>query len=218
VGPEQPVLVMCEARPVLVAARLLANLASIRRAPVTAPVTFVQIAFAEPECLSAEGAALRSVDAPADVVPVHDPAMPEMIGPGAMLARASAALDRLAGQAPRPLRGHAELEGGEVVGWALDRAEPDRPVALELLCDGTPVGQAVADRPRNDLLQMAGIPGCGFRMALPEGGGLHEIVLRRAGDGAELFATMAVLGRARPPQGASLAAVLAAIDRARLQA
>ncbi len=216
VGPEQLLRVEDEARPVLAPARLLANLASIRRAPVAVPVTFIQLAFAEPACLFAEGAALRSVDAPADVVPVFDPAMPEPIGAGAALARASASLDRLAGQMPRPLRGHAELDGAEVVGWALDRADPDRPVALELLCDGQVTAQAVADRPRNDLLQLAGVPGCGFRLKLPEGaagGRLHEIVVRRAGDGAELFATMAVLDAA--PPAATLPGLLAAIDRVR---
>ncbi len=217
VGPEQMLRVEDEGRAVLAPARLLANLASIRRAPVTVPVTFVQLAFAEPACLFAEGAALRSVDAPADVVPVFDPAMPEAIGPGPALARASAVLDRLAGQIPRPLRGYAELDGDEVVGWALDRADPDRAVALELLCDGRLAAQALADRPRNDLLQMAGVPGCGFRLALPEGGTggrLHEIVIRRAGDGAELFATMAVLDRAQA-SGTTLAGMIAAIDQVR---
>jgi len=218
VGPEQPVRLDDEGRPVLAVVRLLANMASIRRAPVNVPVTFVQIALAEPACLLVEGAALRSVDAPADVVPVDDPAMPEAIGPGPALARASAALDRLAGQMPRPLRGYAEIDGTAVVGWALDRADPDRPVALELLCDGAVAAQAVADRPRNDLLQMAGVPGCGFSLALPEGdtgGRLHEIVVRRAGDGAELFATMAVLGSAGGPEASRLEEVLAAIDRVR---
>jgi hypothetical protein len=64
-------------------------------------------------------------------------------------------------------------------------------VLLAIAVDGAPVGYALADIPRADLAN----PG-GFLLALPDGldpARSHSVGIRRATDGAELYATLAII-------------------------
>lgn len=75
-----------------------------------------------------------------------------------------------------------------ISGWAMDRDTPDRPVVLELLIDGQPVGTLTADLPRDDL-RAAGLGEGrnGFQLNLPQGIEPGAVVrLRRLADAAEL--------------------------------
>lgn len=62
---------------------------------------------------------------------------------------------------------HGVTPDNEIVGWALDTAHPDRPVALDIVLDGA-VHRVAADLPRPDLRDRFGDHiNHGFRFALP---------------------------------------------------
>jgi len=62
---------------------------------------------------------------------------------------------------------HGVTPEGEIVGWALDTAHPDRPVALDIMLDGA-AHSVMADLPRPDLRDRFGDHiDHGFRFALP---------------------------------------------------
>jgi hypothetical protein len=57
-----------------------------------------------------------------------------------------------AAAAPPDVAGAVEVvTGTRIAGWAADRANPDRPLDVEVWCDGTVLGRVRADRPREDL-------------------------------------------------------------------
>jgi hypothetical protein len=92
---------------------------------------------------------------------------------------------------PTTWRGHLETASrGVIEGWAWDGAQPDAPVALQILDNGAMIGQVLANRYRRDL-EKAGI-GTGrhsFVFNIP--GGLspeirHVIHVRMAADGRDI--------------------------------
>lgn len=227
VAPDQEVLI----EGALVPVRLLANLVSIAGVAGGEALPYVLIVLAEAgegeglPCLLVEGQPMRAAE-------LLDAAWrgtdPRVIGPGAGLARLSVEVDRRSGLPVGPLRGTVgALTAGGIVGWARDRADPLTPVTLELAIDGAVVATVVADRPRADIRQLTGIAEAGFALEIPpqgEGRRLHEVVIRRAGDVAELFATMALFARPEVAPEATWAAdpagraVLAARLLARIDA
>jgi hypothetical protein len=88
---------------------------------------------------------------------------------------------------PGPLRGYVDEAGPTIcTGWAQDIENPETPVCLDILVDGTRVARALANLYRADLRDACLGTGChGFRVALPDGlNGRLEIC--RASDGDEL--------------------------------
>ncbi|WP_112872874.1 Hint domain-containing protein [Paracoccus endophyticus] len=89
-----------------------------------------------------------------------------------------------------PLHGHLDLitDTGRLSGWARDKADPQRPVMLEVVLGDEVLGAVLACRPRTDL-EKAGLGDVAFvfdanrTLASEEIGALY---LRRAGDGARL--------------------------------
>ncbi len=69
--------------------------------------------------------------------------------------------------APRYLGWFDGVDGFSAGGWAIDLAEPDRPVQVEAWCDGAMIGTGMADQYRGDVVE-AGLPGarCGFHLLL----------------------------------------------------
>lgn len=210
-APDQAVLLRDEVGDLLVRCRKLVNLTSIARQASGAPA-YLQIALRDGACLLAEGAAIRAADAPQDVVAMPGDRRPEVVERGERLVRVGRAIDRKAGGSLLPLRGFVgRIDGDEVVGWAIDRADPDRAVTLELVIDGDVIDTAVADQKRPDLASTMGFTACGFRLRLPTGRrGLHEMTLRRAGDGAMLHGATLLLGAG--DAAPSLPDLLGAID------
>jgi glycosyltransferase involved in cell wall biosynthesis len=96
------------------------------------------------------------------------------------------------------LDGHLDHATRErIAGWARDAAQPDAPVALEILDNGVPVTRVLANLVRNDLAE-AGVGNGrhGFDIVIP--GGLsplvrHTIRVRREGDGADIPGSPAVI-------------------------
>ena len=87
--------------------------------------------------------------------------------------------------APGPLVGHVErVAGGFVEGWAMDAADPEWPVELELM---TSLGtrRVIANSYRGDL-RRAGIGSARHGFRAPVGPCAGTFAVRRAGDGAEL--------------------------------
>jgi len=105
------------------------------------------------------------------------------------------------------LRGYVD-EPGPIFcsGWAQDVENPETPVCLDILIDGTRVARVLANVYRADLRRAGLGSGChGFRAMLPAGrsgqgrsgqGRSARVEIRRAKDGAELPWTAAALGRA----------------------
>lgn len=91
-------------------------------------------------------------------------------------------------QAAGPLAGYVDrASDGIVSGWAMDEAEPERPVRLEVLVDGRVVGRPVADIHRADLVVNGSVARHGFEFRLPQGlAALTTLTVRRAADGAVL--------------------------------
>jgi hypothetical protein len=95
--------------------------------------------------------------------------------------RLEAIRDRLAG---RDL-----VAAGRIEGWAMDEADPMRPVAFEVVARGVQIGCLIANRYRIDL-DHAGIGHArhGFTADLPDldAASLASVALIRLSDGAEL--------------------------------
>ena len=112
------------------------------------------------------------------------------------------------------------IENHTVIGWALDRADPTHPVTRELLLDHNVIAPATANLALPGLHLRAPTPACGFRLALPPGiTGIHDITIRRTGDGLLLFAANTLLAVPQTPQpdatATHIAALVEAIDRLR---
>lgn len=87
-----------------------------------------------------------------------------MASPRDILATARAVWARRKGLLGRVER----VEGGRIVGWAMDRRRPDTPLRLQLVVDGRVHKTFTATLPRNDVAA-AGLPrrDCGFELAIP---------------------------------------------------
>lgn len=85
----------------------------------------------------------------------------------------------------------------QVDGWAINLADPGRPVALEVVRDATVVGTVMADRARPDLAALGlGDGRCGFTLELPkprDPTARHRIGVRVAGTRTELSGSPIVL-------------------------
>jgi Hint domain len=86
------------------------------------------------------------------------------------------------------LRGHVDgISGGFVKGWAQNADHPDAPVCLDIYVEGQLVGQALANRYREDLAQAgvgSGHHGFAFRPPAGVTLALETIEVRRSLDGA----------------------------------
>jgi autotransporter passenger strand-loop-strand repeat protein len=106
-----------------------------------------------------------------------------------LAGRATAAASAVG--APGLLRGHVDHVGRDGIrGWAQGAADPGKPVRLRILDNDVAIGEAVADRYRDDLARQ-GIGGGQHAFAFAIPGGLsplqrHVIRVQRAEDGAEL--------------------------------
>lgn len=86
------------------------------------------------------------------------------------------------------------LHGGSIRGWVVRRHSrtggAEGCVSVQVLCNGSPVGEIVADRPRVDVAREYGCdPSVGFEFRLPEscrGAGTFEFVFRALPEGDEL--------------------------------
>lgn len=213
VAPQQALRLDTADGPALVPTRLLANLASIRGVPVSEPITYIQLAFAEPTCILAEGIALRAGE---PVVSGLPSTLPPAIAPGPTLARLTTLIDGHADLPPAPLRGFGEIIGTDLVGWAMNRGYPDDPTTLELLIGDSVIATTTANLPRNDIRDLTGNPACGFSLPIPryaDDKPLTHLTLRRKGDNAILMTTMVLLDR--PPPRITVQSLLRRIDTLR---
>ncbi|BBK31727.1 glycosyl transferase family 4 [Stella humosa] len=121
-----------------------------------------------------------------------------------------------AGVPPARWRGYIDEATHEAVsGWVQGGADPDRPVVLEISCNGVPVARVVADRYRADL-KAAGIGGGrhGFTVRLP--GNLprdqrHVVHVRRQIDGGDIPRSPITLGAARSFDAAAHSSIVQAV-------
>ncbi|MFN7001509.1 MAG: tetratricopeptide repeat protein, partial [Elioraea tepidiphila] len=116
---------------------------------------------------------------------------------------------------PVPRRGHhlhgrlERVEPERLVGWAADRGQPGRAVALELVVGGRVLARTVADRFRGDLLEAGiGAGAHGFVFELGEALSPGSEIAVRAGPEFGHWE----LGRARLPGGEPPSAAAAAPD------
>jgi len=184
---------------VLVPAWRLINGVSVTQPPLSGVVAYFHIELERHEIVLAEGCAVESYleigmrgqfENAAEVAGTVAPGLAR-VEEGFFLEAIRA---RRAGIVPGlclgALLGWVDAAGPEVVrGWALDVAEPERPVVLDVLAGGRRVGRVLANAYRGDV-RAAGIGGgChGFEMRLLAGV-RGPVEVRRAVDGA-------VLGRA----------------------
>jgi len=118
-----------------------------------------------------------------------------------------------------PCRGHVDHAGRDrVAGWAQDPADPDRPVAVQILDNGALLGRVLANRRRPDLLE-AGLSSArhGFEFVPP--GGLspatrHVLEMRSESDGTELIGSPVVIEAAGAFDGTLERAVTRAVAAA----
>ncbi len=105
-----------------------------------------------------------------------------------------------------------------ISGWAMDTADPDAVVSLELLIDDVPSGVLPADLYRPDLHQAGlGHGRHGFNLHLPRGiagAGAHVIRVRRAEDGQELPGSPRDVAPEEGAEIAGQAAIMEALDAA----
>ena len=91
-------------------------------------------------------------------------------------------------QSAGALRGHVDgISGGFVKGWAQNAEHPEAPVCLDIYVEGQLVGQALANRYREDLAQAgvgSGHHGFAFRPPAGVTLALETIEVRRSLDGA----------------------------------
>ena len=88
------------------------------------------------------------------------------------------------------LRGHVDgISGGFVKGWAQNAEHPEAPVCLDIFVEGRLIGQALANRYREDLAQAglgSGHHGFAFRPSAGMTLTLETIEVRRSLDGASV--------------------------------
>jgi len=198
---------------VLVLADRLINGVSVTQAqPAHGAVEYFQIELAAHDCVIAQGAFAETyADAPGMRAQFHNAAeyaalYPEAPPADALVlcaprpaggARLAAALAPVvaraaAGVTPGGLEGFVDqISAWQVDGWAIDQAQPDLPVLLEVLTASEVLGTVLASGFRADLAQAGkGSGRCAFSFTpparLPQD---VEITVRRASDGAVLAAS-----------------------------
>jgi hypothetical protein len=204
----------------LILARALVNGVTITQQEAPELVQYVQLEFAAHDCVLAEGAWSESyADAPGQRDSFHNAAAfyaafpayvppPElrlcaprpMRGPALAAALRPLVAAAAARITPGPLRGWLDefVPGSFARGWAQDTAHPHLPVLLDVLLDGTSVGQVLACDPRADLRAASiGNGQCGFHFEFPPApaAGPCSLQLRRAADGAFLSEAQAYAAR-----------------------
>jgi hypothetical protein len=190
----------------LVLASNLVNGVSITQGEFTGEIHYYLVEFERHDCVIAEGVWAESfADGPGLRAQFHNVAefearFPGHVAPAALALCAArpergpaldAALRPVVARAaervaPGALRGSLDLitADGVIEGWAQDEANPELAVLLEVFADGVLLGTVLACDYRADL-QEAGL-GSGrhmFSFRAPAGG-LRDVVVRRAGDGA----------------------------------
>jgi hypothetical protein len=198
---------------VLVDAELLVNGKSIRRIETDEAVEYFNLEFETHDVILAEGAPSESFlnrdcrdmfqnAAEYEVLyPGETPCEPvfyaRRVADGHALAAIRERLNARAGLAGAEPAAPGVLEGAvdradwsRVAGWAHDRANPGRPVELEVLVDSRVVARVMANRYRADLEKAGfGDGRCGFDIELPEAlspRSHHSIEVRRAADAQPL--------------------------------
>ncbi len=193
----------------LVLAKALVNGITITQPEPPADVRYQQLEFETHDCVLAEGAWSESyADAQGMRNMFHNAAefaalFPDYVAPAAPVLCAprpesGPALDAAlrpvvalaaARVAPGAMRGFIDdvSETGLVRGWALDEANQDLPVLLELFIGGQVIRRFLACEYRGDL-EEAGIARgrCSFSFTLPVAVEATKLHIRRAADGAEL--------------------------------
>lgn len=186
----------------LIPAVALVGLPGVERAP-PGPVRYHHVALAGHGIVLAEGwpvETFRPVEGAEAVSFDHaEGRLPPPGPPCAPLLDCGPALDALrrrwrapaALSLPGALQGHVERRawlrdgGSRLEGWALDAADPSRPVALQARRDGAACGVTLANLWRPDLDRAGlGDGGCGFVLDLP--GTPDGVTLHRLADGAAL--------------------------------
>ncbi len=168
----------------VVPAGVLVNGVSVTRIRPEATMTYVHIRLDTPACFVADGIACDGFGVRASDT--------------AAIARIRGVVDTRAALERGALDGDvATVDHHGAYGWALDKAHPSAPVALEFVVGGTAVDYTVAAVRRPDL-EMAGLGEgrCGFQLRLhhPLPADHPAIVtLRRIGDSAEMPRTPLLL-------------------------
>ncbi len=191
---------------ILILARNLVNGLTITQGEPAGEVHYYNIELEAHDCVLAEGCWAESyADAPGLRAQFHNAAefaalYPDYVepralslclprpefGPALAAALAPVVAQAAAGQAPGALLGWVErVADGQVQGWAVDTAQPELPVLLEVLCGAQVLGTILACDPRQDLRAAGHGQGhCSFSFAGPQGLTVGSITVRRAADGA----------------------------------
>lgn len=204
VSPKHAMLV----QDVLVPAELLVNGVSILQEENQGDVHYLHIELEDHDLLRAEGAAAESFVDDSSSSMFHNSGEYTQLYPnrpstkpvwcvpcvedGQKLVAVQGYLNTLAGITPvellPPVRGYLDDATPDAVrGWAWCAAYPYAPVLLDVLLDGVPVRQVLANRFRHDLAAASIGAGChSFEFALPETPPGAVIKVRRALDGRAL--------------------------------
>ena len=192
----------------LVLARNLVNGVTISQSETAEDVHYYQLELEAHDCVLAEGSWSESyADGPGLRAQFHNAAefaalYPDYVEPaevslclprpqqGAALAAALAPVVAQAaqGQVPGAMLGWVDrIEEGRIEGWAVDLAQPELPVLLEVLHGEDVLGTILACDPRLDLRVAGYAQGhCSFSFAAPLGLASEAITVRRAADGCAL--------------------------------
>ena len=192
----------------LVPAGVLVNGVSIVQAEAAGRVDYIHVELSRHSVMWAEGVAAESFTDDDSRNLFHNAAEYTLLHPdqrsvpavycaprledGELLETIRHAIDERAGlrgfTRRLPLRGCLDSFDGLVAqGWAQNPANPEAPVCLELVLDGVVVDRSLATVFRPDL-RLAGMGSGyhGFRLTLPAGDYVGEVIVRRTGDHAEL--------------------------------
>lgn len=192
----------------LVLARNLVNGVTVTQGEIPDEVAYYQIELDGHDCVLAEGAWSESyADAPGLRAQFHNAAefwalYPEYVtpdgvttcrprpqhGPALAAALAPVVAQAAAGRALGTLAGWVErIVDGRVEGWAVDLAQAELPVLLEVLCGAEMLGTVLACDPRGDLRTAGyGQGHCSFSFACPQRLEAAQVTVRRAADGFAL--------------------------------
>jgi hypothetical protein len=193
----------------LVLARNLVNGVSITQGEMPEQIVYYQIELEAHDCVLAEGSWSESyADGPGLRAQFHNAAEfwtlypdyvePQVVttclprplhGPALAAALAPVVAQAAQGLAPGALLGWVDrIEEDRVEGWAVDLAQPELPVLLEVLCGAEMLGTILACDPREDLRAAGHDQGhCSFAFVSPQGlAPGARITVRRAADGWEL--------------------------------
>jgi Hint domain len=192
----------------LILARNLVNGVTITQTETAEDVHYYNIELETHDCVLAEGSWAESyADAPGLRAQFHNAARfwalyPDYVepravslclprpecGPELAAALAPVVAQATLGVAPGPLLGWVDrVAYGFVQGWAVDTAQPELPVLLEVLCGAEVLGTILACDPRPDLRAAGHGQGhSSFTFPVPQGLVQADITVRRAGGSAPL--------------------------------